>query len=241
MAVASSSCSSTENRLCVRANHDPNREAPPPPPSQPRSGVRDRLPDLPDWRRYLCSVALSCSSIASKDIDLIKAFMPSSNQVMMFMRMQIANYHVVTKLAMKGKVMCMVFLIDFPTPKFGESWVEVKIEHEGKATWAIIFFAVICCLWGQRNKIIFKNGTFHLAAAKQEPVGLGEGVLSDVWVNMGHIDDAAKLMRVITWNRSFRGIPNLYEGKDDVVDLEDHETHATRDLNFCHGLPSMRD
>ncbi|MED6121026.1 hypothetical protein PIB30_026242 [Stylosanthes scabra] len=47
-------------------------------------------------------------------------------------------------------------------------------------------------------------------------------------------------MRVITWNRSFRGIPNLDEGKDDVVDLEDHETHATGDLNFCHGLPSMR-
>ncbi|MED6174014.1 hypothetical protein PIB30_064964 [Stylosanthes scabra] len=45
--------------------------------------------------------------------------------------------------------------------------------------------------------------------------------------NRGHIDHAAKVMRVITWNRSFRGIPNLDEGKDDVVDLEDHETHAT--------------
>ncbi|KAL1340492.1 hypothetical protein HN51_026872 [Arachis hypogaea] len=44
--------------------------------------------------------------------------------------------------------------------------------------------------------------------------------------NRGHIDHAAKVMRVITWNRSFRGIPNLDEGKDDV-DLEEHETHAT--------------
>jgi len=33
-------------------------------------------------------------------------------------------------------------------------------------------------------------------------------------------------MRVITWNRSFRGIPNADDGKDDV-DLEENETHAT--------------
>ena len=33
-------------------------------------------------------------------------------------------------------------------------------------------------------------------------------------------------MRVITWNRSFRGIPNVDDGKDDF-DAEEHETHAT--------------
>ncbi|KAK9986523.1 hypothetical protein SO802_031474 [Lithocarpus litseifolius] len=33
-------------------------------------------------------------------------------------------------------------------------------------------------------------------------------------------------MRVITWNRSFRGLPNVDDGKDDF-DSEEHETHAT--------------
>lgn len=33
-------------------------------------------------------------------------------------------------------------------------------------------------------------------------------------------------MRVITWNRSFRGVPNGDAGKDDF-DSEDYETHAT--------------
>lgn len=33
-------------------------------------------------------------------------------------------------------------------------------------------------------------------------------------------------MRVITWNRSFRGIPNGEGGKDDF-DSEEYETHAT--------------
>lgn len=42
----------------------------------------------------------------------------------------------------------------------------------------------------------------------------------------GHIDHSARLMRVITWNRSFRGLTNVDEGKDDF-DLEEHETHAT--------------
>lgn len=42
----------------------------------------------------------------------------------------------------------------------------------------------------------------------------------------GHIDHSARVMRVITWNRSFRGIPNADDGKDDV-DLEENETHAT--------------
>ncbi|XP_027182803.1 nitrate regulatory gene2 protein [Coffea eugenioides] len=44
--------------------------------------------------------------------------------------------------------------------------------------------------------------------------------------NRGHIDHAARVMRVITWNRSFRGVPN-----GDVVnndpDAEEYETHAT--------------
>ena len=32
-------------------------------------------------------------------------------------------------------------------------------------------------------------------------------------------------MLVITWNRSFRGLPNVDDGKDDF-DSEEHETHA---------------
>ncbi|KAL6285753.1 hypothetical protein ACE6H2_010143 [Prunus campanulata] len=44
--------------------------------------------------------------------------------------------------------------------------------------------------------------------------------------NRGHIDHSARVMRVITWNRSFRGIPNVDDGKDDF-DSEEHETHAT--------------
>lgn len=33
-------------------------------------------------------------------------------------------------------------------------------------------------------------------------------------------------MRVITWNKSFRGIPNGDSGKDDF-DADEYETHAT--------------
>ncbi|CAH8386011.1 unnamed protein product [Eruca vesicaria subsp. sativa] len=44
--------------------------------------------------------------------------------------------------------------------------------------------------------------------------------------NRGHIDHSARVMRVITWNRSFRGLPNADVGKDDF-DLEENETHAT--------------
>lgn len=44
--------------------------------------------------------------------------------------------------------------------------------------------------------------------------------------NRGHIDHSAKVMKVITWNRSFRGLPNADDGKDDF-DSEEHETHAT--------------
>lgn len=46
--------------------------------------------------------------------------------------------------------------------------------------------------------------------------------------NRGHIDHSARVMRVITWNRSFKGIPNLDGGKDDYdSDSDEHETHAT--------------
>ncbi|KAI4329265.1 hypothetical protein L6164_021549 [Bauhinia variegata] len=43
--------------------------------------------------------------------------------------------------------------------------------------------------------------------------------------NRGHIDHSARVMRVITWNRSFRGMPNMDDGKDDFESEED-ETHA---------------
>ena len=42
----------------------------------------------------------------------------------------------------------------------------------------------------------------------------------------GHIDHSARLMRVITWNRSFRGLSNVDDRKDDF-DSDEHETHAT--------------
>ena len=42
----------------------------------------------------------------------------------------------------------------------------------------------------------------------------------------GYVDHSARVMHVITWNRSFRGVPNGEGGKDDV-DSEDYETHAT--------------
>ncbi|XP_022954122.1 nitrate regulatory gene2 protein-like [Cucurbita moschata] len=44
--------------------------------------------------------------------------------------------------------------------------------------------------------------------------------------NRGHIDHSARVMRVITWNRSFRGLPNNDDLNDDF-DTEEHETHAT--------------
>ncbi|XP_077222389.1 nitrate regulatory gene2 protein-like [Tasmannia lanceolata] len=44
--------------------------------------------------------------------------------------------------------------------------------------------------------------------------------------NRGHIDHSARVMRVITWNRSFRGLNNADEGNDDF-DTEKWETHAT--------------
>ncbi|XP_022153603.1 uncharacterized protein LOC111021069 [Momordica charantia] len=44
--------------------------------------------------------------------------------------------------------------------------------------------------------------------------------------NQGHIDHSARVMRVITWNRSFRGLANMDDGKDDFY-AEEQETHAT--------------
>ncbi|KAL0562113.1 hypothetical protein IC582_002564 [Cucumis melo] len=44
--------------------------------------------------------------------------------------------------------------------------------------------------------------------------------------NRGHIDHSARVMRVITWNRSFRGLPNNDDLNDDF-DTEENETHAT--------------
>ncbi|XP_054780463.1 protein ROLLING AND ERECT LEAF 2-like [Prosopis cineraria] len=44
--------------------------------------------------------------------------------------------------------------------------------------------------------------------------------------NRGHIDHSARVMRVITWNRSFKGMPNLDDGTDDL-DYDEDETHAT--------------
>ncbi|XP_076955256.1 protein ALTERED PHOSPHATE STARVATION RESPONSE 1-like [Bidens hawaiensis] len=44
--------------------------------------------------------------------------------------------------------------------------------------------------------------------------------------NRGHIDHAARVMRVITWNKSFKGIPNGENGNDEY-DEDKYETHAT--------------
>ncbi|KAK8505349.1 hypothetical protein V6N11_057676 [Hibiscus sabdariffa] len=44
--------------------------------------------------------------------------------------------------------------------------------------------------------------------------------------NRGHIDHSARVMRVITWNSSFRGMTNGENGKDEF-DSEEYETHAT--------------
>ncbi|KAJ7966001.1 Protein of unknown function (DUF630 and DUF632) [Quillaja saponaria] len=44
--------------------------------------------------------------------------------------------------------------------------------------------------------------------------------------NRGHIDHSARVMRVITWNRSLKGISNGDGAKDDF-DSEEYETHAT--------------
>ncbi|CAL1373506.1 unnamed protein product [Linum trigynum] len=45
--------------------------------------------------------------------------------------------------------------------------------------------------------------------------------------NRGHIDHSARVMRVITWNRSFKGVSGGGEGGNDEFDSDDYETHAT--------------
>ncbi|XP_052210308.1 protein ALTERED PHOSPHATE STARVATION RESPONSE 1 [Diospyros lotus] len=44
--------------------------------------------------------------------------------------------------------------------------------------------------------------------------------------NRGHIDHARRVMQVITWNKSFKGLPNGDDVKSEY-DAEDYETHAT--------------
>ncbi|KAG6698492.1 hypothetical protein I3842_08G023000 [Carya illinoinensis] len=44
--------------------------------------------------------------------------------------------------------------------------------------------------------------------------------------NRGHIDHSERVMRVITWNKSFRALATSEGGKDDF-DSEENETHAT--------------
>ncbi|CAK9185664.1 unnamed protein product [Ilex paraguariensis] len=44
--------------------------------------------------------------------------------------------------------------------------------------------------------------------------------------NRGHIDHSKRVMRVITWNRSFRGLSTADDGDNDF-DSEEQETHAT--------------
>lgn len=53
-----------------------------------------------------------------------------------------------------------------------------------------------------------------------------ELICSDMIDEPGHIDHSARVMRVITWNRSFRGVSNGDGAKDDF-DSEEYETHAT--------------
>ncbi|XP_041015828.1 protein ROLLING AND ERECT LEAF 2-like [Juglans microcarpa x Juglans regia] len=45
--------------------------------------------------------------------------------------------------------------------------------------------------------------------------------------NRGHIDHSARVMRVITWNRSFKGLNDNADDWKDDFDSEEHETHAT--------------
>ncbi|GAB2228115.1 hypothetical protein Droror1_Dr00009945 [Drosera rotundifolia] len=45
--------------------------------------------------------------------------------------------------------------------------------------------------------------------------------------NRGHIDHSARVMRVITWNRSFRGDYHSPDEVKDDFDSEENETHAT--------------
>lgn len=44
--------------------------------------------------------------------------------------------------------------------------------------------------------------------------------------NAGHIYHSARVMRAITWNRSFKGMHNGGGGRDEF-DSEEYESHAT--------------
>uniref|UniRef100_A0A7N0TAW9 Uncharacterized protein n=1 Tax=Kalanchoe fedtschenkoi TaxID=63787 RepID=A0A7N0TAW9_KALFE len=44
--------------------------------------------------------------------------------------------------------------------------------------------------------------------------------------NRGHIDHSARVMRVITWNKSLKG-PTSGEGEGEDIELEEYESHAT--------------
>lgn len=44
---------------------------------------------------------------------------------------------------------------------------------------------------------------------------------------VGNIDHSSRVLRVITWNRSFRGLPNSDHDGNGDFDAEEHETHAT--------------
>lgn len=41
----------------------------------------------------------------------------------------------------------------------------------------------------------------------------------------GHINHSDKIMRVITWNRSFKGLPQQ-DDMDDKIENDEPETHA---------------
>jgi len=43
----------------------------------------------------------------------------------------------------------------------------------------------------------------------------------------GHIDHSSRVMRVITWNRSFKALNNDNDNGKDEIDSEEQETHAT--------------
>ena len=45
-------------------------------------------------------------------------------------------------------------------------------------------------------------------------------------ISLGFVDHSARVMQVITWNRSFKGIPQPEQVKNELDDAEG-ETHAT--------------
>ncbi|RVX19734.1 Nitrate regulatory gene2 protein [Vitis vinifera] len=69
--------------------------------------------------------------------------------------------------------------------------------------------------WCKRWQLIGGGGGVHSGASGGCPDG-----------GVGHIDHSARVMRVITWNKSIRGMHNA-DDKKDVFDAEEYETHAT--------------